>query len=218
MGRPARRKTLVVEVVERRALLSAVGMASRIGTGLFARAREARVGEVTVNNEILNPSGQPTPREQRRQTLRATFSGPYTIGPGRFSSQASQVFIRGAGTSNAFLHGDLLLRIATPNDPEQPPTGALTMFDRNASNGSQLGLELTGSRQDVDRFGRPTRFTFTIDHTVSGGVFTQASGSGTLQIRYLASGRGIGTAQVLARGSVYTLGTTNVLANSDIDP
>jgi hypothetical protein len=204
MGRTHRRRVPCFEPMERRAVPSVVGSVSSHA--------------VPINNEILNPAGQPTRHELRRQAFRATFSGPYVIGPGRFTSQASQVFIRGAGTSTAFLHGDILLKIATPTDPDQPPTGALTMYDRNANNGSQLGLRLTGSRQGVDRHGRPNRFAFTVDDGASGGAFTQASGQGTLQVRYFASGRNSGTAQVLATGRIYTLGTTNNLRNSDIDP
>ena len=50
-------------------------------------------------NLVLQPTGTATPAEVKRQLFKAVYRGPYIIGPGSFSSQALQVFIRGAGTA-----------------------------------------------------------------------------------------------------------------------
>lgn len=211
MRRRTRRPLL--ETLERRAV------PSTLGTVVAAsRVSAAEVAPPGATNEILDPTGLPTAHERLRQRFQATFTGPYVIGPGRFSSQKSQVLIRGAGTSNRFLHGDVIFKYATPRDPAVSSTGALTMFDRNANSGSHLGLALTAVPGASDRHGRPTQFAFVVDPTVSSGLFTGASGSGILDVRYRAAQATSGTASVRARGTVYTLGTTGSLRNADINP
>lgn len=202
----------MLEGLEHRAVPSTLGM----GSGLARRV--ALLAQQATNNEITNPTGVPTAHERLRQRFHATFSGFYVVGPGRFSSQASQISVRGAGRSNCFLHGEMLMKVATPKDPTQPTTGAMTMFDRNMSNGSQLGLLLTAVPGAVDSHGRPTRFTFETDSDVSGGAFTASSGEGILTVRYQATGRSGGRAFLVARGNVYTLGTVSNQLTSEIDP
>jgi hypothetical protein len=128
------------------------------------------------------------------------------------------VLIKGIGSSNFFLHGDLQLGAVVPTDPSRPTSRAATSFDRNTNSNSAFGVDLIGSTADLDRVGRPTKFTFTIDTNLSGGVFGQANGTGTVTIRYIPDGHhadGIasqGRAIVLIKGDVYTLKTNNILA------
>src|SRR4051794_33219578 len=52
----------------------------------------------TQGNSVRTPllgEGQPTPHEQARQAFKAYFNGPFSVGPGRFSDQASILYIRG---------------------------------------------------------------------------------------------------------------------------
>jgi hypothetical protein len=231
--RNRRAKRPAVERVEARDLPS----------GLLATPRMmsagARVGDVVhssqpgpgpggtggdVPNQALMPTGVPSRHERAREVFRATYAGSFTVGRGRFSTEARQVYARGAGTSNAFLHGDHQMRIVIPTDPAAPVTGVIAQYDRSNASAAVLGLRLTGSPQDVDRGGRPTTLAFTVDTDISSGIFTGATGQGTVRIRYIPSGRsgpGIfsqGTALVLVRGSVFTSGVNDPLRNTDIDP
>jgi hypothetical protein len=175
-------------------------------------------------NQALVPTGVPTRRERAREAFRATYAGPFTVGRGRFSTEARQVYARGSGTSNAFLHGDHQMRIVLPTDPAAPVTGVIVQYDRSNASAGVLGLRLSGTPGDVDRAGRPTTLAFTVDTDISAGIFTGATGQGTVRIRYIPSGRsgpGIfsqGTALVLVRGSIFTAGVNDPLRNSDIDP
>lgn len=151
----------------------------------------------------------------RRIASRFVFDGKFVQGHGRYNDEANQVLIKGIGTSTFFLHGDIQLRAVVPTDPSRPTSGAATSFDRNTNSNSSFGIDLTGSTADVDRAGRPTKFTFTIDKNLSGGVFGQANGTGTVTIRYIPDGHradGItsqGRAIVLITGDIYTLKTNN---------
>ena len=175
-------------------------------------------------NQALVPTGVPTRHERAREVFRATYAGPFTVGRGRFSTEAQQVYARGAGTSSAFLHGDQQMRIILPTDPATPVTGVIVQYDRGNASGGVLGLRLIGLPGGVDRAGRPTRLTFTVDTDISAGVFTGALGRGNVQVRYLPSGRGgpgifsQGTAQILIRGTIFTSGVNDPLRNADIDP
>lgn len=165
----------------------------------------------------LDPSGTPTLREQHRQAFSARFKGDWTTGPGRFTNQASQTFITGGGNSNMFLHADVQLGFFTYKDPSQPATGLASLIVKDVGNtGNELVLDLTGDPTSLDRRGRYTRFTWTVDGS-SGGAFSGASGEGTLKLIYMPGGKytkrafGGGTAGSIFTGSVYTNGVTNIL-------
>ena len=51
----------------------------------------------TSGGGTTTPMGQPTPHELRREAFSARYQGTYTIGPGRFTDQAEQIFFIGAG-------------------------------------------------------------------------------------------------------------------------
>lgn len=228
-----------MECFEARELLS--GLGSALTAALMARAAHATTpgrshiaahvatpgrsharAVEPINNQVLNPVGTPTRRQALKTSFGAGFNGTYEVGPGRYSFEASQIFISGKGGSSAFLHGDVLVRIAVPNDPSVPPTGILTMFDKNRTSGSAIGLSLTADPASLDRFGRPTRFDYQIgDNPISSGTFAADQGQGTVRIYYgPPRGRGIqqGPAMVLVRGQLYTTGATNPLLVFQLNP
>ena len=170
------------------------------------------------------PTGTLTPHELKRELFSANFVGPYSIGPGRTSTEAKQIYIRGAGQANTFLHGDIQIRIITPKDPSTQIGGVSAIFDRNLNSNTVLGFDLTAPQQDVDRAGRPNLLSPTIDVNESSGVYDEAFSQGTVSIRYIPSSKhtpGVidqGTAIVKIRAQIYTTGVDFILANSDLNP
>ena len=176
-------------------------------------------------NLILMPTGTPTRRELKRQRFTATFEGHYTIGAGQFSTQALQIHINAVGAANTMLHPDIQVRIAKPVDPALPNSGVLAIFDRNLNSNTVLGLDFSGPSQNVDQAGRPNFFNqVSVDANESSGVYDEAYSVGTIQIRYLPSGkqtRGVssqGTAIIKILAQIYTTGVDFILANSGINP
>ena len=170
-------------------------------------------------NQFTNPTGNPNPHEVRRQHVRFTFDGKFLQGRGRFDDTASQVVIKAIGNSTYFLHGDIQLGTFVPTDRTRPTSGDASSFDRNVNSNSSYVFDLLGSTGDLDRAGRPTKFTFTVNPSASGGNFSNATGTGTVTIRYSPKGQhrdGVsseGRALVLIVGDVYTLRTNNQLAS-----
>lgn len=226
-NRPGFRPAL--EGMETRTLLSAI-------THLLNRSqpRQAAINaqqaapapEELPPNPLYFPTGQPTRHEMARQRFVAKFVGPFTVGAGRFSGEAQQVYMRGSGGSNQFLHGDAQLAVITPADPTQPLGGSISMFDRNINTNSSIGFELAANpATDLDAAGRPVRMTITqVDGNLSGGLYAGAIAEGTVEIRYKPSGArsrrvsSQGTAVVTIRAQVYTPGNGSILRNTDIDP
>jgi hypothetical protein len=167
------------------------------------------IGSIGRGGPPLLGQGQPTPHELARDTFRAWFNGPLLVGSGRFTDQAKIVYIRGVGSANFFLHGDLNLGVVIPTDPSAPFTGVAVLQDENVNSSGIVGLDLTGSRQDVDRRGRPTHLTFTADPNIYSGIFFTASGTGSVDIQYHGN-----TATARFTGLVYTSGLTNPLKNA----
>jgi hypothetical protein len=176
-------------------------------------------------NLALTPTGTLTPREQRREQFVAVFKGPYTIGAGRTDTEASQVFIQGAGNSNWMNHADLQLSIVAPKDPSIGFTGVASVFDRNLNSNSELGVNISAPITAVDAAGRPNEFNnVAIDVNMSAGVFVEAYAQGSIAIRYMPSGKhtpGVldqGTAIVIIRAQIYTTGVGFILRNSNLNP
>ena len=224
--KPRRRRVAIVRVeeVERRQLLSSVyGMSASQGNPAQTAVRLASLhahnpasGTVAVagtstptGGSALLGFGTPTAKELARERFRASFTGPALKGPGRFSDQAAIHYVRGVGTSNMFLHGDLNLAFVTPVDPTQPITGVAVLQDKNINNSAVIGLDLTADGSRLDRFGRPTAFSFVSDPNVYGGPYFITTSSGTGTIRYNGS-----RAFVTFSGLVYTSGLSNPLRNS----
>ena len=58
------------------------------------------------------------------------------------NDQASQILIRGVGTSNFFLHGDVQVGLSVPKDPTKAVSGAASAFDRNVNSNTGFGFDL----------------------------------------------------------------------------
>jgi hypothetical protein len=180
----------------------------------------------TINNLALAPTGNPTPGERRRQQFVARFVGPYSVQPGRTSTEAIQTLIQGAGTANTMLHCDIQIRFITPKDPNQPIGGVSTIFDRNLNTNTALGLDLAAPQSNVDRGGRPDHIpTVTLDVNQSAGTYVQGFAQGVMNIRYIPGGRrsvpgaiSQGTAIVTIHAQIYIPNASFILRNADINP
>lgn len=176
-------------------------------------------------NLVLQPTGTATPSEVKRQLFKAVYRGPYVIGPGSFSSQSAQIFIRGAGTATSMLHSDIQMRLAVASDPSLQTTGATVIFDRNLNSNTVLGMDLSTPRTNVDSAGRPNQITgVTIDVNASSGVYDEAYAQGVIDIQYHPSGKqvpggyGQGTAVVKIYAQIYAPNVDFILRNSSINP
>ncbi len=151
-----------------------------------------------------------TRREIAREKFTAGFKVSYGVGVPQNSDQARRVAYTGNGSSNRFLHGMLTMKIDTPGAPGAAFEGTATLRDRNVNN--ILLVDLQGDPTSLDRFGRPTRLTWSVNSNGS-GTFTSASGQGTLTITYLPGGtiKGAGAGRAIVRfsGQVKTTGVTN---------
>lgn len=210
-NRSRRRLTLAIEGLEVREVPSS--------SSLIAASGGLSLTPSTTGIVPSQASGTPTAHELARERFSARFKGPFVVGRPRFTDQTSQTYLYGGGISTAFLHGDLQLAFAMPSDRAQPILGQAVMTVKNVSNtGNQLILDLQADPSSLDRAGRPTRFTWT-QNAASGGIFTNGTGSGTLQIQYTPGGKrpprafSAGTAGVLFQGSLFTTNLTNTLRN-----
>lgn len=217
-----------VECPESRDLLSGI-IASMAGNGpLGGRSRglvetrqtnSAFAPPTTPADRFVSPPGTPTAATLARTRFHASFAGPYHVGPGRTSAESAEVYVRGGGRSNFFLHGTTQLRFIVPRDTSLAPVGTIVLLDRNVNNSGQLGLDLTAVPGSADALGRVRRFTWTVDDSYSAGVFTNAAGQGTLEVKYgPVPGRGhIGRASLIIRGRVLTQGIGDPTTNASLD-
>jgi hypothetical protein len=175
---------------------------------------------------LPDPNGVPTPREQRRETFTALFTdGSYGIGPGRFSNEASHTYMRALGTSNQMLHCNMQFAFVQSKDLTKPAAGELSILDKNAASGNQLGFFVVADPNFVDRRGRPTRFIiYEKDVNQAAAFYDQGYTVGTVDLRYSPQERnrqGIvesGRFKMLVRAQVYNLGNTGLLTNSYSNP
>lgn len=221
-----------VERFERRELLSAITDILITRAQPIHVRRSAGTSQLQVNQangsggatsvpSLVNPNGVPpligpgpgnlTPHELARERFKAYFSGPFSSAPRRFTSQAKFFLFRGIGGSNQFRHGDYQMAIAIPTDPTASIIGNAYLQDRNINSSGQVGFDLTFDPQSLDRFGRPTRGTFTQDPNIYSGVYFVDTASGTVTIRYAK-----GAATVTFQGLVYNSGITDPLRNMDL--
>ena len=173
----------------------------------------------------LAPTGNPKPGELKRQQFTARFVGPYSVVPGRTTTQATQTLIQGGGTASTMLHSDIQIRLVTPKDSSLPIGGVGTIFDRNINSNTALGFDLSAPQQDVDGGGRPNHFpTVTIDDNSSSGVYVESYAQGTVNIHYIPSGRhtaGVlsqGTAIVTIHVQIYAPNASFILRNVGLNP
>jgi hypothetical protein len=251
MGRRTPRKLRpCMEEVERRELLSAITdliAANSIAAGHKAQsaastaissqsiAISANQGPLLnsnnpnnpINNQALAPTGTLTPRQQRKERFVAHYVGTYTVGAGVTSDQRIQTFIAAAGSANTMLHSDIQMLLVTPNDPSSPIGGASAIFDRNLNSNTVLGLDLAApqSSQFINRLGLPSLLpTVSVDVNASSGTYDEAYSQGTIDIRYIPSGkhtRGVisqGKAIVTIHAQIYAPNVDFILRNANIDP
>jgi hypothetical protein len=201
---------VTLETLEGRELLS-------IAPYLYAAQAAQEFARLKATDVAASPAsnGVPTPHELARQRFTASYTGQVLFGPGRTTAQLSQAFFVGAMTSSAFLHGNLVMSVITPIDPTQSVTGQAALIVRNVSNsGNELILDLQGGPPSATT--PPTHLTWTVNGS-SGGAFTNATGQGTVDIRYrrfthpTASGTQAAVATVVFRGLLDTTGLNNVL-------
>ena len=163
-----------LEAMEMRDLLSVApllgaGSASLSPAALTAAALSANSSRASVSPVSLNSSTSsspligtdPTARELARERFHGYFSGPISVGAGRFGDQAKILYFRGLGGSSMFVHGDYQMAIVFPADPTQPLFGEAYLQDKSTNSGGALGLALQGTTpESYDKLGRPTTMTF----------------------------------------------------------
>jgi hypothetical protein len=242
MGRRIRRGLRPgLELFERRELLSAItdvlaasSLADQGHAGVSTGFVPSSTSVATANNQgppavgtnlALTPTGTLTRRQSKREHFTAWFKGTYTIGPGRTSTEASQILITAAGNTSSILHADIQVLIITPKDPSTPIGGVSTIFDRNINSNTALGLDMLAPQQNVDRGGRPDDFpSLTPDVNISSGTYADPFGQGVMTIHYIPSSKhspGViqqGTAIVTIRAQIYSADTSNLLRNVSINP
>jgi hypothetical protein len=176
-------------------------------------------------NLAITPTGTLNRREIRREQFVAQFRGTYTIGAGRTSTEALQTFITAAGSANTMRHCDIQLLIVTPKDPSSQIGGTSAIFDRNLNSNTVLGLDGLAPQQNVDRAGRPNRFTqVSLDVNASAGLYDGGFAQGVMSIQYIPSHkhtRGVisqGSVVVTIHAQIYTANTAFILRNANINP
>jgi hypothetical protein len=206
------------------------GGSSNFGSSIMLGSSTLSQGPVlnpdgSINNMALAPTGTPKPGELKRMQFTARFVGPYSVVPGRTTTQATQTLIQGGGTSNTMLHSDIQIRLVKPIDPSLPFGGVGSIFDRNINTNTVLGFDLSAPQSDVDRGGLPNHIpTVTIDVNSSAGVYVEAYGQGVLNIHYIPSGKrtaGVlsqGTAIVTMRMQIYAPNASFILRNVSLNP
>jgi len=153
---------------------------------------------ITVDGQTFPPgvyaTPQPTPRELRRETFWATYTGRYSVGPPRFSNQAATIHVYSAGrnvVSNWFLNGRGQFILFPPADPAAQPTtndpvagqisGIMSFIPANALQTSdEIIFDLNNlpgvasSAPGTLEHGLPAHFGFTLDTTGAGAFTTPA--------------------------------------------
>lgn len=176
-------------------------------------ANAARQVQANRPSLMIPPSGTPTPHELARQTYVGKFLGSYTLGVGRTSGEARQIYTLGSGTTNQALHGQYQMRVSIPTNPTVPTTGVIALFPTNvATTGSTLILDLTADPTSLVR-GLPTHYTWSVDPG-SAGLYTNGggygTGQGTLDIHFLNPRRGPAPATQSGKTTVVIHGLINV--------
>ena len=167
--RPARHRIhLGLEGLETRALLASHPI------GVPFPGKHLPAADVQQFVPVLFPPGtpQPTPAEVERESFVNKAVGRYTIGPGRFDTQA--ISIHGYGkksTSNVSHTTRFQYLIFEPTDPSKPVTGAMNIMAANITmSGSNLVFDLQGPT-GTEVNGLPTHL-FWINDLGSGATFT----------------------------------------------
>ncbi len=192
---------LSLESIEQRVLLSAIidvlstpHVSGSFGSSINLGGTTLNQGPLlnadgSINNMALAPTGTPKPGQLKRERFTARYVGPYSVVPGKTTTQTQQTLIQGAGTANTMLHSDVQMRLVTPSDPSLPIGGVLSIFDRNINTNTVLGLDLAAPQSSVDQDGRPNDFSsVSVDANISSGTYVEGYSQGVIKIRYLPGG------------------------------
>lgn len=145
----------------------------------------------------------------------ASGQGPFQSGHGRLVGPETQTLISGETTSNFFLHGPFAMVFFTPADPTQTITGKAALYDRTNPNfGTQVVLDLTAAPQDRNALGLPTRMAWTVSD--GSGIFTNATGQGTVVIHYRPGGPQAPGVALAGRAAVVFRGEINIPVTAQI--
>ena len=199
-----RRPVLSVEGLEARDLLSM----------LLAHSRQARQPVSTPAVAAMATSapdlGPPTAHELAKEKFVARMSGSFVTARGRFQNQPVQGEIVATGGSNQSLRLNAQMQFFLFSDPTVPPSGQVAFTPKNVSStGSLLLLDLTADPTMLSH-GLPTHFTWTVDSS-SGGLWTNATGQGTLDVTYKLSGKT--KPGILSRGSAFIAAQGLIVTN-----
>ncbi len=159
-------------------------------TGCDPRSAGGPAPEELPPNPLYFPTGQPTRHEMARQRFVAKFVGPFTVGAGRFSGEAQQVYMRGSGGSNSSStvtrNSRSSRRRIRPSRSAVRSVRSIGTSTRTVRSDSELAAN---PATDLDAAGRPARMTITqVDGNLSGGGYAGAIAEGTVEIRYKPSG------------------------------
>jgi hypothetical protein len=180
-----------------------------------------------IENQALVPTGTLTKRALRHEGFTAKYAGTYTVGAGRTSDEQIQTFIAATGTATTMLHSDIQLLLVTPKDKSLPIGGVSAIFDRNLNTNTVLGLDESAPQtpQNINKLGLPVLIpTVSLDVNLSSGTYDEGFAVGTMNIRYIPSGKhtpGVlsqGTAIVTIHARIYTANVGFILRNANIDP
>jgi hypothetical protein len=243
MGRRIHRGLrLNLEAFEHRVLLSAItdvlsahshdaSLSGSFGSSITLDSTTLNQGPLlnadgSINNMALAPTGTPKPGQLKKEQFTARYEGPYSVVPGKTTTQATQTLIQGTGTANTMLHSDIQMRLVTPSDPSLPMGGVASIFDRNINTNTVLGMDLAAPQSDVDAAGRPNHIpTVSLDANISAGTYVEAYSQGVINIRYIPGGRRTipgaisqGTAIVTIHARIYTANSSFLLRNTSLNP
>ena len=136
------------------------------------------------------------------------MSGGFVTSPGRYVGEPLQGEIVATGGSNQSLRLNAQMQFFNYSEPTAAPTGQIALSPKNVSStGNLLILDLTSDGTNFSH-GLATRYTWTVN-PASGGLYANATGSGTLGVRYSVTRVRNGTfvagkAFIKALGSVVT--------------
>lgn len=161
--------------------------------------RLALAGASAVGIAALNFGGAPSTAASdvdvsvfplRFQKFTARFQGAYLTAPARLDGFSTMLYMNGGGMSSMFLHGNVQVGYYVPTDGTKSTVGRVLMLPKSAiQSGSQLVLDMHSIPGAVDKAGRPTEFTWTVNKD-SAAQYSSSDGSGTLKLTYTPSTRG----------------------------
>ncbi|WP_165073458.1 hypothetical protein [Paludisphaera rhizosphaerae] len=152
----------------------------------------------------------------RYQKFSARFQGGYLTSPARLDGFSTMLYMNGGGMSSMFLHGNIQVGYYVPTDTTKSVVGRVLILPKSAiQSGSQMVLDLHSIPGKVDKAGRPTEFTWTLNKD-SAAQYSSSDGSGTLQLIYTPStrgrrGGGSGNLGVIISGQVGLTGVDDPL-------